>query len=173
MLQRFILFWSFHKISLVQCPIIRLVIFDTSNYIITGPTNSKLNKMILDINLPSGLFLDISIPRHGFADVRDLEPLSPVNSVFKSHRSPYAWAMVRRRLIWGNGGRGVCLGDGQTEAFPEVIWAWRVWRLPERWQDGGRRSTVAGWTRRRAAPAYAPIPNLTSPNQRTMVRQKD
>ena len=32
------------------------------------------------------------------------------------------------------------------------------WRLPGRWPDGGRRSTVARWTRRRAAPAYAPIP---------------
>ena len=31
------------------------------------------------------------------------------------------------------------------------------WRLP----DGGRRSTVARWTRRRAAPAYAPITDLT------------
>ena len=28
--------------------------------------------------------------------------------------------------------------------------------LPGRWPDGGRRSTVATWTRRRAAPAYAP-----------------
>ena len=35
------------------------------------------------------------------------------------------------------------------------------WRLPGRWPDGGRRSTVAKWTRRRAAPSYAPIPDLT------------
>ena len=39
--------------------------------------------------------------------------------------------------------------------------AWRAWRLPGRWPDGGRRSTVARWTRRRAAPSYAPIPDLT------------
>ena len=39
--------------------------------------------------------------------------------------------------------------------------AWRAWRLPGRWPDGGRRSTVAKWTRRRAAPAYAPIADLT------------
>ena len=41
------------------------------------------------------------------------------------------------------------------------IRAMRAWRLPGRWPDGGRRSTVARWTRRRAAPAYAPIPDLT------------
>ena len=35
-----------------------------------------------------------------------------------------------------------------------------AWRLPGRWPDGGRRSTVARWTRGRAAPAYAPIPDL-------------
>ena len=39
--------------------------------------------------------------------------------------------------------------------------AWRTWRLPGRWPDVGRRSTVARWTRRRAAPAYARIPDLT------------
>ena len=39
--------------------------------------------------------------------------------------------------------------------------AWRAWRLPGRWPDGGRGSTVARWTRRRAAPAYALIPDLT------------
>ena len=37
----------------------------------------------------------------------------------------------------------------------------RAWHLSGRWPDGGRRSTVAWWTRRRAAPAYAPIPDLT------------
>ena len=42
------------------------------------------------------------------------------------------------------------------------IWAWRAWRLPGWWSDGGRTSTVAGRTRRSAAPAYAPIPDLTS-----------
>ena len=37
-----------------------------------------------------------------------------------------------------------------------------AWRLPGRWPDVGRRSTVARWTRHRAAPAYAPIwPDLT------------
>ena len=44
------------------------------------------------------------------------------------------------------------------------IWrmrAWRAWRLPGRWPDGGRRSTVVRWTRRRAVTAYAPIPDLT------------
>ena len=43
-----------------------------------------------------------------------------------------------------------------------LIWRiWRAWRLPGRWPDGGRSSTVARWTRRRAAPVYAPIPELT------------
>ena len=36
-----------------------------------------------------------------------------------------------------------------------------AWCLPGRWPDGGRRSTVATWTPRRAAPAYAPIHDLT------------
>ena len=73
------------------------------------------------------------------------------------------------------------LGDGQTEsnlkdtgmaglasvraiARRRPIWrirAWRAWRLPGRWLDGARRSTVARWTRRRAASTYAPIPDLT------------
>ena len=39
--------------------------------------------------------------------------------------------------------------------------AWRAWRLPGRWPDGGRRSTVARWTRRRVVPAYAAIPDMT------------
>ena len=42
-----------------------------------------------------------------------------------------------------------------------VIWAWRDWPLPGRWPDGDRRSTVAWWTRRRAAPVYTPKPDLT------------
>ena len=33
-----------------------------------------------------------------------------------------------------------------------------------RWLDGGRGITVAMWTRRRAAPAYAPISDLTKDN---------
>ena len=33
----------------------------------------------------------------------------------------------------------------------------RAWRLSGRWPDGGRRSTVARWTRRRAASASATI----------------
>ena len=41
------------------------------------------------------------------------------------------------------------------------IWVWRAWRLSGRWPDGGRKSTVAGWTRRRAASAYTPISQLT------------
>ena len=40
----------------------------------------------------------------------------------------------------------------------------KAWRLPGRWPDVGRRSTVARWTRRRAVPAYAPIPDLTWPD---------
>ena len=43
------------------------------------------------------------------------------------------------------------------------IWrirAWRAWRLPWRWPDGGRGTTVARLTRRRIAPAYVPIPDL-------------
>ena len=48
------------------------------------------------------------------------------------------------------------------------IWAWRAWRLPGRWPDGGRRSTVARWTRRRAATAYAPIPDLIWQNHRSL-----
>ena len=43
------------------------------------------------------------------------------------------------------------------------MWASRAWRLPGRWPDGGRRSTVPRWTRRRAAAAYAPILDLTWP----------
>ena len=43
------------------------------------------------------------------------------------------------------------------------IWRIRAWRLPGRWPDGGLRSTVARWTRRRAAPAYAPIPDVEIP----------
>ena len=46
-----------------------------------------------------------------------------------------AMAVARRRPMWG-------------------IWAWRAWHLPGRWTDGGRRSTVTRWTRRRAAPSY-------------------
>ena len=39
----------------------------------------------------------------------------------------------------------------------------RAWHLPGRWPEGGRRSTVARWTRRRAAPAYALTPDPTWP----------
>ena len=63
-------------------------------------------------------------------------------------------------------GAGPCRGGAHTLRGC-VRWsptcrmrAWRAWRLPGRWQDRGRRSTVARWTRRRAVPAYAPIPDL-------------
>ena len=36
------------------------------------------------------------------------------------------------------------------------MYYWRDWRLSGRWSDGGRRCTVARWTRWRAAPVYAP-----------------
>ena len=49
------------------------------------------------------------------------------------------------------------------------IRAWRAWRLPGRWPDGGRRSTVARWTRRRTAPAYAPIPDRRERVSKTIV----
>ena len=42
-------------------------------------------------------------------------------------------------------------------------WAWRAPCLSGRWPDGGRMNTVARWTRRRAAPAHVPIPDLTCP----------
>ena len=100
-----------------------------------------------------------------------------------------AWRTWRRHGWWPDGGLyeeyrhgglGVCLVDDQTEAYMKNmdmaglasvwvmdrrrpirrIWAWRAWRLTGRWSDGGRRSTVPGWTRRRAAPAYARIPDL-------------
>ena len=53
-----------------------------------------------------------------------------------------AWAMARRKHIWR-------------------IWKWRAWRLPGRCPDGGRKSTVARWTRWRDAPAYTTMPDLT------------
>ena len=40
------------------------------------------------------------------------------------------------------------------------IWAWRARRMSGRWPDGGRSSAVARWTRRRAAPAYGPTPDI-------------
>ena len=57
----------------------------------------------------------------------------------------------------GNDGPGVCLGDGQTEAYLTDM---GMADLASAWPDEGW-STVARWTRRRAAPAYAPIPDLT------------
>ena len=71
---------------------------------------------------------------------------------------------------YGHGGSGVCLGDGQTKASLRDMgmaglasaWAaWRALRLSGRWPDRGRRSTFGRWTRRRAAPACAPISDLT------------
>ena len=41
------------------------------------------------------------------------------------------------------------------------ILAWWAWRLPGRWQDGGRRLVVARWMRRSAPPMYGPTPDLT------------
>ena len=48
---------------------------------------------------------------------------------------------------YGYGAHGVCLGDGQT----------------------GRGSTVVRWTRRRAAPAYARIPDVIWVKWRTIL----
>ena len=43
----------------------------------------------------------------------------------------------------------------------------QLWSLKvEVWPDGDRRSTVARWSRRRAAPAYGPMPDLTWPTIR-------
>ena len=55
------------------------------------------------------------------------------------------------------------LASAWAMARPSPIWrirTWQAWRLPGRWSDGGRRSTVARWTRRRTAPAYVLIPDL-------------
>ena len=57
------------------------------------------------------------------------------------HAARVLCGYVRWTLIWG-------------------IWTWRAWRLPGRWPDGGG-STVVGWTRRRAAPAYTPVAHAT------------
>ena len=53
---------------------------------------------------------------------------------------------------------------------------WEAWgsiqdKMPGRWPDGGRRSTVARWTRRRAAPPYAPIPDLTWPDKKVSTHE--
>ena len=67
---------------------------------------------------------------------------------------------------YGHGGPGVCLGDGQTEAYlKNMSMTGLPWPLPGRWPDGSRRSTVTRWTRRRVAPAYVPIPDLTPRKQ--------
>ena len=100
--------------------------------------------------------------------------------------SASVWAMARRSPGYGHDGSGVCLGDGQTEAYLKDmdiaglasvlamarrrpicrIWAWRVWRLPGRWPDGGISVGYGhdgpgvclgdGQTRQRAAPSYVP-----------------
>ena len=51
------------------------------------------------------------------------------------------------------------MSDGQTEAYLRVtgmVGLASAWAMA----DGGRKSTMARWTRRRAAPAYAPVPDL-------------
>ena len=65
-------------------------------------------------------------------------------------------------------GAGPCRGGVHTlhgcarwSPISRIRVSWRAWRLPRRWPDGGRRSTVVRWTRRRAVPAYAPVPDLT------------
>ena len=63
---------------------------------------------------------------------------------------------VRWSPGYGHDGPGVCLGDGQTEAYLKDMGMTDLGRRP----DGGRRSTVTKWTRRRAVPGYAPIPDL-------------
>ena len=75
------------------------------------------------------------------------ERLRQVESYLKNMGMPglaSARAMARRRPIWR-------------------MRAWRAWRLPGRWPDGGRRSTVARRTRQRAASAYVPITDLNIP----------
>ena len=51
-----------------------------------------------------------------------------------------------------------------SNGAPYETGAWWARRMTGRWPDGGRRSTVARWMRRRAATAYAPIPDLTWPS---------
>ena len=53
----------------------------------------------------------------------------------------------------------ICVPD-QSSRLNTRTTTRRAWRLPGRWSDGGRRSTVTRWTRRHAAQAYAPIPDL-------------
>ena len=57
-------------------------------------------------------------------------------------------------------GTGVCLGDGQMETYLKDM---GMTGLVSAWAMAGRtpRNTVAKWTRRRAAPAYDPTPDLT------------
>ena len=62
----------------------------------------------------------------------------------------------------------VGIREDHAERRPDALWLRQVeanlrdtdilaWRLPGRWSD---RGTIPRWTRRRAAPAYAPIPDL-------------
>ena len=59
-------------------------------------------------------------------------------------------------------GHGVCLGDGQTEAYLKntgMIGLASAWAMARRRTKEYRHR----WTRRRAAPAYAPIPDILLP----------
>ena len=94
--------------------------------------------------------------------------LRQVETYLKDTGLASAWAVARRRPIW-------------------KIWAWRTRRLSGRWPDvdlsGGhghdrpmasawamaRRRTERRWTRRRAAPAYVPTPDLTCASDRQSV----
>ena len=87
-----------------------------------------------------------------YGNVARLPAEDPAHRIL-SRRDPRGWSMPR----------GAHTLRGCVRWSPILrMRAWRAWRLPGRWPDGGRRSTVARWTRRRAVPAYAPIPDLTS-----------
>ena len=78
-----------------------------------------------------------------------LRRIPPIGFFF---RDPIACTMQRGRMLHG------CVRWSPICRIRER----RAWRLPGRWSDGGRScSTVARWTRRRAAPAYVAIPDLT------------
>ena len=76
----------------------------------------------------------------------------------------FFWPEIRDLRGWTmpRGGRPHASWMRQVECYLKDT-GMAAWRLPGRWPDGGRRNTVARWTRRRAAPAYAPIPDLQYP----------
>ena len=136
------------KVRVFRSLVLPVLLYSCETWTLTGELRRRLNSFgAMSLRRILGIVQERQLRLH--AQVARLSAEDPAHRIL-SYQDSRAWTMPRGRPhAWLR----------QMESYLKIQ-EWRAWRLPGRWPDGGQGSTVARWTRRRAAPAYAP-PYLT------------